>query len=258
MILDTDTSSSDTKIKDDNHKIKYSKTKALYVGIMCFATNCLSSVTLEANSRSPFRSISPVRPAVFNNLFRRNYNLRIKVMVGDILAALVSTTMLTIGDMYGIPYLYLPWLVNTIRGMALYEGPALFGLAYTVLPNANLFTGLFMFTTLLLCVEEVCIWKDVFVNFERCWTKYNKNKKLKENTKSSEVTNRKLCNEIKESKNIIDENIVLQKLTTDQQDSTHFNESNDQNINESVAKTMENNESIKNCYSKSPVTEVTG
>lgn len=71
-------------------------------------------------------------------------------MVGDVLAALVSTTMLTIGDVYEIPYLYLPWLVNTIEGMAFHEGPALFGLAYTVLPNANLPTGLFMFITLLL------------------------------------------------------------------------------------------------------------
>lgn len=71
-------------------------------------------------------------------------------MVGDLLAALISTTMLTIGDIYGIPYLYLPWLVNTIEGMIFHEGPALFGLAYTVLPNANLSTGLFMFITLLL------------------------------------------------------------------------------------------------------------
>jgi len=71
-------------------------------------------------------------------------------MVGDVLAALVSTTMLTIGDTYGIPYLYLPWLVNTIEGMAFHEGPALFELAYTVLPNANLSAGLFMFITLLL------------------------------------------------------------------------------------------------------------
>lgn len=79
-----------------------------------------------------------------------NADLRIKIMVGDVLAALVSTTMLTIGDTYGIPYLYLPWLVNTIEGMAFYEGPALFKLAYTVLPNADLYTGLFMFITLFL------------------------------------------------------------------------------------------------------------
>lgn len=71
-------------------------------------------------------------------------------MVGDVLAALISTTMLTIGDTYGIPYLYLPWLVNTIEGMVFHEGPALFKLANTVLPSANLSTGLFMFITLLL------------------------------------------------------------------------------------------------------------
>lgn len=71
-------------------------------------------------------------------------------MTGDVLTALVSTMMLTIGDTYRIPYLYLPWLVNTLEGMAFHEGPALFGLAYTILPNANLSTGLFMFITFLL------------------------------------------------------------------------------------------------------------
>lgn len=71
-------------------------------------------------------------------------------MVADMLAALVSSIMLTIGDIYGIPYLYLPWLINTIEGIALYEGPALFGLAYNVLPNASIPAGLFIFITLLL------------------------------------------------------------------------------------------------------------
>lgn len=79
-----------------------------------------------------------------------NADLRIKIMVGDVLAALVSTAMLTIGDAYGIPYLYLPWLVNTIEGMAFHEGPALYDLAYTILPSADLYIGLFMFITLLL------------------------------------------------------------------------------------------------------------
>ncbi|XP_011695485.1 PREDICTED: uncharacterized protein LOC105454513 [Wasmannia auropunctata] len=256
MILDSGTSNSDTKIKDD-HKIRNSKLKMLYLGIMCFATNCLSSIVLEAGSRSAFRSISPTRSVVFNHLFRRNYNLRIKIMIGDVLAALVSTIMLTIGDIYGIPYLYLPWLVNTIEGMAIHEGPALFGLAYTVLPNVNLSTGLFMLITLLLYVEELCIWRDVFMNFEHCWTKYNKNNKLKEETKLTRTANKEeLCNEVKES---LDESveIISRKSTTDQQDPIHFNELNDHDIIE-LAKTMENNVSIKNCHSKNPFTEVTG
>ncbi|XP_071628647.1 uncharacterized protein [Temnothorax longispinosus] len=256
MILDSGTSSSDTKIKDNDHKIKNSKIKMLYIGIMCFATNCLSSIALETGSRSSFRSISPTRPAVFNNLFRRNYNLRIKIMIGDVLAALVSTTMLTIGDTYGIPYLYLPWLVNTIQGMAFHEGPALFELAYSVLPTANLPTGLFMFITLLLYVEELCIWKDILGNFERCWKKYNKNNKLKKNTKSSKMPNKELCNKVKES---LMENVVSRKSTTDQQNSTtHFNESNNYDITKPVAKNINDNVSIKDRRSKSPFTEVTG
>ncbi|KYN30565.1 hypothetical protein ALC56_15261 [Trachymyrmex septentrionalis] len=254
MILDSRISSSDTKIKDD-HKIRNSKIKMLYLGIMYFATNCLSSIALEAGSRSLFRSIS-TKPVVFNNIFRRNYNLRIKIMIGDLLAALVSTTMLTIGDIYGIPYLYLPWLVNTIEGMIFHEGPALFGLAYTVLPNVNLPTGLFMFITLLLYVEELCIWKDVLINFERCWTRYNKNNKLKKDTKSIRIANKQLCNKAKESLN---ENIVSPKSTINQQNSaTHFHIPNIDDIIKPIKKTIENNTSIKNRRSRSLFTEVTG
>lgn len=76
-------------------------------------------------------------------------------MVADMLAALVSTIMLTIGDIYGIPYLYLPWLINTIKGIALYEGPALFGLAYNVLPNLSISAGLFIFITLFLYGKNI-------------------------------------------------------------------------------------------------------
>ncbi|KAL0125524.1 hypothetical protein PUN28_004560 [Cardiocondyla obscurior] len=260
MILDSGISSSDTKIKDDNYKMKNSKIKMLYLGIMCFATNFLSSIALEAGSNSLFRSISPhTRPVMFNNLFLRNYNLKIKIMVGDVLAALVSTTMLTIGDTYGIPYLYLPWLVNTIEGMVLHEGPALLQLVYTLLPNANLLMGLFMFITLLLYVEELCIWKDVFVNFERCWTKYNKNKKLKEKAKSMKIENKELCNVVKD--NLV-ENIISQKETTDRQDSTFYlNKTigcNNHDIIEYAAKNMRDNTSIKSLQSKGSLMKISG
>lgn len=84
------------------------------------------------------------------NNFLFNIDLRVKIMVADMLAALVSTIMLMIGDIHGIPYLYLPWLINTIEGMVLYEGLALFDLACNVLPNASILGGLFIITTLLL------------------------------------------------------------------------------------------------------------
>lgn len=102
-------------------------------------------------------------------------------------------------------------------------------------------------------MEELCIWKDIFVSFERCWTKYNKNNKLREDTKSTRMANKELCNEVKES---LDENIVSQKSTIDS--TIHFNESNNHNIIESVTKSVENDVSIKNRRSKSPFTEVTG
>ncbi|XP_018405994.1 PREDICTED: uncharacterized protein LOC108782270 [Cyphomyrmex costatus] len=257
MILDLGISSSDTKIKDD-HEIRNSKIKMLYLGMLYFVTNFLSSIALEAGSRNLFRSIS-TRPAIFNNIFRRNYNLRIKVMIGDVLAALISTMMLTIGDIYGIPYLYLPWLINTIEGMIFHEGKALFGLAYTMLPNVDLSTGIFMFITLLLYVEELCIWKYVFMNFKHCWTRYNN--KLKKDIKSmsiKSIANNELCNKAKESLN---ENIVLSKSTLNQQNSaTHFNVTDvpTDDIFKPVEKIIENSTSIINRRSKSLFTEVTG
>lgn len=104
-------------------------------------------------------------------------------------------------------------------------------------------------------MEELCIWKDVFMNFERCWTKYNKNNKLKDDTKSTKMTNKELCNEVQE---ILVENIVSQKSMTNQQASrTHFNESNNHDVIESIVKNMKDNV-IKNRRSKSLFTEVTG
>lgn len=99
-------------------------------------------------------------------------------------------------------------------------------------------------------MEELWIWKDVFVNFEHCWTKYNKNNKLRKDTESTKMANKELCNEN------FGENVGPGKSTTDQQESTiYFNKSND--IVEPV-KNMKNNVSIKNRLSKSPFTEVTG
>lgn len=103
-------------------------------------------------------------------------------------------------------------------------------------------------------MEELCIWKDIFVNFERCWTKYNKNNKLREDTKSTKIIYNE-CNEIKES---LVENTVSRKSATNQQDFTiHFNESNNHDVIEPVVKNLKNDVSIK-YRSKNPFTEVTG
>lgn len=83
-------------------------------------------------------------------------------------------------------------------------------------------------------MEELCIWKDVFVSFQRSWTNYNKNNNL--NAKSAEVVNKELCNENKENLNASSE-----KLKDHQE----------------TAKVVKNNLSIKN-RSKSLFTEVTG
>jgi len=93
------------------------------------------------------------------------------------------------------------------------------------------------------------------MNFERCWTNYNKNNKLKKDIKSTRMANKEFYNESKKS---LDENIISQKSTTKQQDSTtHFNELNNHDIIK-PEKTIENDVSIKNRCSKSSFKEVTG
>lgn len=207
----------------------------------------------------------------------------------DVLTALVSTAMLTIGDLYEIPYLYLPWLVDTIEGLAFCEAPAIFGFAYTVLPDANIFAGMFIFFTFLfygthvhykkehiiintadsdLCnanlfliknnlylqsncyfsVEELFIWKDVFVRFKRCWINYNKNNKM---------TSTKMAN--KESGN--KENLNKQssrKLENLLDFAASDNVNNDHYFCEPNLEIIKNNLLIKNHRSKSLFTETTG
>lgn len=55
-----------------------------------------------------------------------------------------------LADKYNIPYLYLPWLVNTMKGMTLCEGPALFNIANTLLSNTTLPITIFVLTTFFL------------------------------------------------------------------------------------------------------------
>jgi len=107
-------------------------------------------------------------------------------------------------------------------------------------------------------VEELCIWKDVLMNFERCWTRYNKNNKLKKDIKSIRIANKKLCNKAKENLN---ENTVSPKSMINQNSSaTHFHVPEIDDIIKPIEKTIENiyNTSIKNRRSKSLFTEVTG
>lgn len=86
-------------------------------------------------------------------------------MVANILTALVSTMMLTIGDVYKIPYLYLPWLVNTIEVIVFYEGPALFKLACVILTNGSIPAGLFIFITLIFYGELLKNMQSKLENF---------------------------------------------------------------------------------------------
>lgn len=77
-------------------------------------------------------------------------DLKIIILVTNVITGLITTIMMTLADKYGVPYLYLPWLINTITGMAVYEGPALFNLANELLPNVTVPTATFVLTTFFL------------------------------------------------------------------------------------------------------------
>lgn len=71
-------------------------------------------------------------------------------MITNVVMGLITTIMLALGDIYRIPYLHIPWLFNTMRGMVFHEGPALFGLTNVWLPDAGTPAGVFIFITFLL------------------------------------------------------------------------------------------------------------
>lgn len=77
-------------------------------------------------------------------------DLKIKILLTNVVTGLITTGMLAVGDIYGVPYLYVPWLVNTMKGMIFFEGPALLGLTYVWLPDAGIPAGTFIVITLLL------------------------------------------------------------------------------------------------------------
>lgn len=77
-------------------------------------------------------------------------DLKIIILVTNIISGLITTLMMTFADRYDIPYLYLPWLVDTMKGMTLCEGPALLNLANELLSNITLPTAIFILTTFFL------------------------------------------------------------------------------------------------------------
>ncbi|KAK0170059.1 hypothetical protein PV328_010666 [Microctonus aethiopoides] len=182
--LNTGEKISQSTLKDSESNI-FSKAETLYVSLMCLVTSCLSSVTFEVGARSPLGH-SVTKSATFNALFRRNYNMIIKIPMGDFVSSLISTITLSFGEKYRIPYFYIPWLVNTLRGMIFNEGPALLSLSYNQIPYAVIPASTFGFMTIILFAEELCLWCDVFSSFQRCWIDY---KNYKEYTKKNEKYN---------------------------------------------------------------------
>ncbi|EZA58187.1 hypothetical protein X777_01551 [Ooceraea biroi] len=178
-----------------------------------------------------------------------NADSSIKTMMGNVLTALVSTIMLIIGDIYGIPYLYLPWLISTIEGMILHETPTLYALASTELLNTSVPKGFFIFLTLIVYVEELCICKDVWVNFKHCWTNYNKNKL----DVKSEGTSKESCDETKTALDISSE-----KLEDQQEIMAYSDKSNNNDVIKPAMNLIKSSLSFQNLRKHMSFTEVSG
>ncbi|XP_033214726.1 uncharacterized protein LOC117171478 [Belonocnema kinseyi] len=164
-----------------------SKIKRLYTSIMCFVANCLSSVALEVASKSSLGN--SVNKSTTFAFFRRNYNLKIRILLTNVISGFIATLMLTLGDKYKYPYLYIPWLLNTIQGIALFEGPALLNSAYKLIPHAEVPARTFLFITVILFIEEIFVWNEVFWSFKKCWAQYDYRKKRTINTAKEKADN---------------------------------------------------------------------
>ncbi|KAK0161779.1 hypothetical protein PV327_008193 [Microctonus hyperodae] len=215
--LNTGKKISQSTLKDDSESNLFSKAETLYVSFMCLVTSCLSSVTFEVGARSPLGH-SVTKSATFNALFRRNYSMIIKIPMGDFVSSLISTITLSFGEKYRIPYFYIPWLVNTLRGMIFNEGPALLSLSYNQIPYAVIPASTFGFMTIILFAEELCLWCDVFASFKRCWIDYQnyqeytkKNKKYN-NTSSCMISKKSHDSERKIRGKMVDHTKIKSKI----------------------------------------------
>ncbi|XP_043251024.1 uncharacterized protein LOC122396561 [Colletes gigas] len=233
------------------------KTEALYVALMCFATHCLSSITFEAGNRAPHAN-TVTKSAAFNALFRRSFNLKIVIPVTNVITGLITTIMMIVGDKHGIPYLYLPWLVNTMKGIALCEGPALLNLAKLLLPNISFPAGTFILTTFLLYVEELCIWNNAFANFQRCWKDYHYRKQcIATKMKKKLLATRKkkvLCQGDAEDKL----NVTVEKLKAQQRPDEFRGKSNSQISTDSGVKPIKSILEDNSNFYKTQLWDVSG
>ncbi|XP_034952665.1 uncharacterized protein [Chelonus insularis] len=149
-------------------KKSISTVETLYMTLTYFLISCLSYIILEIGARSPLGH-SVTRAATFNALFRRNYDIKIKIPIENCFSAIITTALMCVGEKWKIPHLFLPWLLNIIIGLITHEAPTLFILLYNQL-SYSIFSGsIFAITAMVLIVEQLCILGDVISSFKRCW-----------------------------------------------------------------------------------------
>ncbi|XP_063981383.1 uncharacterized protein LOC135164701 isoform X2 [Diachasmimorpha longicaudata] len=154
------------------------ETRTWYLRLMCLVVSCLSSITLEVGARSPLGH-SVTKSMAFGAIFRRSYNVIIKITTGRFVSAVLSTILLTIGEKHRMPFLYFPWMFNTLTGIFFYEAPTLLRWTYNQIPYVFVPATTFAFIALILFVEQLFHWCDVFASFMETWVEYIHRKRVR-------------------------------------------------------------------------------
>lgn len=76
--------------------------------------------------------------------------MKIYIETGNLLSSILSTGLITMARQANNPYLYIPWLINTMCGMIINEAPAFFSFINTQIPYAPLPALTFAFTSIIL------------------------------------------------------------------------------------------------------------
>nr|CAD7445850.1 unnamed protein product [Timema bartmani] len=97
---------------------------------------------------------------------------RITVKSMDLVGGMLSALLVIVADVKSIPYLFLPWLLLTVKGMLLNQGPSVLGLGYMLLPKEGFPAVLLFVLWVFLLVEEFLLWYNVLKMCWVCWCNY--------------------------------------------------------------------------------------
>lgn len=76
--------------------------------------------------------------------------MKIHMQMSNFIASILSVFLIIMARRLKNPYLYLPWIINSMKGMFLYEAPAFFNFMKNQMPYAPFATLIFTLTTIVL------------------------------------------------------------------------------------------------------------